>query len=371
MELASNGGAAARFRRFCEVRVPMIEPPECLNSPAAWRSGDLRHEEWLHVLSPAEITEVEVAAKALVARSADLATLTAEDFPLPRLGERLGAILHNDVLGGRGFAVIRGLDVGRLSRAENATAFIGMGAHLGHARPQNAMGHLLGHVKNLGRSSSDPTARLYQTNERQTYHTDSADVVGLMCLQPAKRGGRSSLVSSVSIYNAMRAQAPELALALFEPIETDRRGEVAEGQLPYFTIPVFNWFEGHFACIYQRQYIDSARRFAEVAPLTAQQRAALDMLDSHANDPGFHIEIDFHPGDIQLVNNHVLLHDRTSFEDWPEPERRRHLLRLWLAPAAAQPLPPVFAQRFGSVIPGERGGVGAPRTCWNVPLDAQ
>ena len=128
------------------------------------------------------------------------------------------------------------------------------------------------------------------------------------------------------------AQAPELALTLFEPIETDRRGEVAEGERPYFTIPVFNWFEGHFAGVYQRQYIESARRFAEVAPLTAKQLARLDMLDACANDEAFHVEIDFQPGDIQLVNNHVLLHDRTAFEDWPEPARRRHLLRLWLAP---------------------------------------
>jgi len=248
---------------------------------------------------------------------------------------------------------------------------MGIGAHLGRARPQNAMGHLLGHVKDLGRSSTDPTARLYQTSERQTYHTDSCDVVGLICLQPAKRGGRSSLVSSVAICNAMRARAPELALALFEPIETDRRGEVAEGERPYFTIPVFNWFEGHFACIYQRQYVESARRFGDVPPLTAKQRAALDLLDAFANDPAFHIEIDFQPGDIQLVNNHVLLHDRTAFEDWPEPARRRHLLRLWLAPSAAQPLPPVFAERFGSTTAGERGGVRAPRAKWNVPLEAE
>jgi alpha-ketoglutarate-dependent taurine dioxygenase len=169
----------------------------------------------------------------------------------------------------------------------------------------------------------------------------------------------------------MRAQAPELALTLFEPIETDRRGEVAEGDRPYFTIPVFNWFEGHFAGIYQRQYIESARRFADVVPLTAKQEAALDMLDACANDPAFHIEIDFYPGDIQFVNNHVLLHDRTAFEDWPEPERRRHLLRLWLAPPAAQPLPPIFAERFGSVVPGERGGVRTPQASWNVPLDAE
>ena len=351
----------------------MTEPglPERIDIRAAWRPGDLRADEWVHTLSSAEIEEIEAAATALIDRRADLGSLTADDFPVPRVAPRLRSILHDDVLDGRGFAVIRGLDPGRRTRAENAAAFMGIGAHLGNARPQNAMGHLLGHVKNIGRSSSDPTARLYQTNERQTYHTDSADVVGLMCLQPAKQGGRSSLVSSVEIYNAMRARAPELALTLFAPIETDRRGEVGPGERPYFTIPVFNWFEGRFAGIYQRQYIESARRFAGVAPLTPKQQAALDMLDACANDPAFHIEIDFQPGDIQLVNNHVLFHDRTAFQDWPEPERRRHLLRLWLAPVAAQPLPPVFAERFGSTIPGERGGVNAPRASWNVPLDTE
>jgi hypothetical protein len=353
-------------------REPAVKAvPERIDTPAAWRSGELRPDEWTHVLSPADTCDIEAAARALVAERADLAALSADDFPIPRLAPQLRAILDEDVLGGRGFAVVRGLDPGRLTRAENAAAFIGIGAHLGAARPQNAKGHLLGHVKDLGRSSDDPTARLYQTHERQTYHTDSADVVALMCLHPAKRGGRSSLVSAVSLYNAMRAEAPELALALFEPIDTDRRGEVDEGELPYFTIPVFNWFEGCFAGIYQRQYIESARRFDGVAPLTTLQHAALDRLDTLANDPAFHIELDFRPGDIQLVNNHVLFHDRTAFEDWPEPHRRRHLLRLWLAPPAAQPLPPVFAERFGSVVPGERGGVRTPRACWNVPLEVE
>jgi hypothetical protein len=122
--------------------------------------------------------------------------------------------------------------------------------------------------------------------------------------------------------------------------------------------------------MYQRQYIESARRFAEVPPLSTAQTEALDLLDALAEDPSFHLELEFLPGDIQLVNNHVLFHDRTAFEDWPEPEHRRHLLRLWLAPAGAQPLPPVFAERFGSVTPGARGGVSVPRAQWQAPLDA-
>jgi hypothetical protein len=345
-------------------------PPAEIKSPAAWRSSDLAPDEWITQLTPAEIAEIERAGRTLAARDLDLTAIQAEDFPLPIFGPRLRAFHANEVLAGRGFAVIRGLDPSALTRREQAGAFLGIGAHLGAARPQNAKGHILGHVKDLGRSSDDPTARLYQTHERQTYHTDSSDVVGLMCLRPAKAGGRSSLVSSVAIHNEMRRLAPDLALTLFQPIETDRRGEVAPGQQPWFNIPVFSWFEGAFAGMYQRQYIESARRFPEVPPLTGAQVAALDLLDRLAEDPAFHIELEFLPGDIQLVNNHVLFHDRTAFEDWPEPARRRHLLRLWLAPADAQPLPPVFAERFGSVTPGMRGGVTVPRDRWTAPLDA-
>ncbi len=347
-----------------------LTSPGVIEGPAAWRADELAPNAWVHELSAPEIDEIEGAARALASVDVDLTKVSRADFPLPLGGARMRDILRKDVLEGRGFAVIHGLVPGRLNRREIASAFIGLAAHWGALRPQNAAGHILGHVKDLGRSSDDPTARLYQTHERQTYHTDSCDVVALMCLQPARSGGRSSLVSSVTIHNAMCRRAPDLAAVLFEPIETDRRGEECPGERPWFSVPTFNWYEGRFAGIYQRQYIESARRFEGVAPLTERQVAALDLLDELAEDPSLHLEVDFQPGDIQLVNNHVLFHDRTSFEDWPEPERRRHLLRLWLAPAQAQPLPAVFAERFGSVMQGERGGVTARPERWIAPLDA-
>jgi alpha-ketoglutarate-dependent taurine dioxygenase len=190
-----------------------------------------------------------------------------------------------------------------------------------------------------------------------------------LCLNTAKEGGLSSLVSSVTLYNEIRKRRPDLLACLFAPIETDRRGEVAEGQQPYFSIPVFNWHAGLLSAIYQRKYIDDARRLPGVPPYTAQQKEALDLLDELADDPALHLRMEFHPGDIQLVHNHTILHDRTAFEDWPEPERKRHLLRLWLAPENARPLPPVFAERFGSLTPGDRGGVIVKSTRFTAPLD--
>ncbi|HEU4391894.1 MAG TPA: TauD/TfdA family dioxygenase, partial [Blastocatellia bacterium] len=288
----------------------------------------------------------------------------------PTLSKRLNRLL-DEVLNGRGFVLLRALPVTDWTRLQSAIAFFGIGTHLGSPRSQNGQGHLLGHVKDLGMSSEDPATRIYQTRERQTYHTDSSDVVCLMCLRPAKSGGLSSLVSSVTIFNEMRRRRPDLLKVLFEPIETDRRGETPEGQKPYFKIPVFSWHQGLLSAIYQRQYIESARRFADVPPLTPVQIEALDLFDSLANDPSLHLFMEFQPGDIQIVHNHTILHDRTAFEDWPDADRKRHLLRLWLAPANARPLPSVFAERFGSVVPGDRGGVAVTGMTPTAPLDAE
>jgi TfdA family taurine catabolism dioxygenase TauD len=331
-------------------------PPE-IQGPSAWYGPALlRQTDWIYHLSESEIIEIEAAVNGVASASENPCNISSDNFPLPTFGSRLQSML-GEVLDGRGFALLRRLPVERWSNRQTAIAFLGIGSHLGSLRSQNADGHLLGHVKDMGRSSSDPNARIYQTRERQTFHTDSCDVVGLLCLSTARSGGLSSLVSSTTIFNEMRRRRPDLARVLFEPIETDRRGEVAEGEKPYFNIPVFNWRAGLLSTIYQRQYIESARRFPDVQPLTRAQIEALDLLDELANDPQLHLMMELQPGDMQFAHNHTILHDRTAFEDWPEPERKRRLLRLWLAPPSARPLPAVFAERFGSVAPGDRGGV--------------
>jgi hypothetical protein len=348
----------------------LILPPE-IQEPSAWYGPEtLTRRDWIEYLSEAEIAEIERATKPLAVAQAEITAIRRDDFPLPTLGPRLERIL-NDTLNGRGFALIRSLPVERWTRLESAIAFFGIGAHIGAARPQNSKGHALGHVKDLGLFSSDPNTRIYQTRERQTFHTDSCDIVALLCLRPAKSGGLSSLVSSVTIFNEMRRRRPDLAKILFGPIETDRRGEMNADQKPYFRIPVFNWHEGLLSTIYQRQYIESARRLPGVPPLTPGQIEALDLFDALTNDSALNMQMEFLPGDIQLVHNHTILHDRTAFEDWPEPERKRHLLRLWLAPANARPLPPVFADRYGQITPGERGGLTIPGMKLTAPLDAE
>ncbi len=265
--------------------------------------------------------------------------------------------------------MIRGLPVENYSQQVAATIFCGVGAHLGSARSQNAAGHILGHVRDIGADATNPNTRIYQTSERQTFHTDSSDVVGLLCIREAMQGGVSLLVSTTTIHNEMLRQRPDLAALMFDPIATDRRGEVPEGQKPYLEIPVLSWHAGFLTGFYQRQYIDSAQRFADAPRLTPDRVEALDLFDTLANDPRLHFGMQLQPGDMQFVYNHALLHDRTGFRDWPDARQKRHLLRLWLSMAGDRPLPDCFRQRYGSIEIGNRGGIIVGDTKLNVPLD--
>jgi hypothetical protein len=345
--------------------------PAEIVGPSAWLGPDVAaSERWIHRLSDAELRELEQAARQALSMHSDIAAIQRESFVLPTLGPRL-ARLHDILIHGCGFALVRALPVESWSRETTAAAFFGLGCHLGNPRPQNAKGHVLGHVMDMGLNADDPNVRIYQTHERQTFHTDSSDIVGLVCLQQAKAGGDSALVSSNSIYNAMRRDSPALAATLFDPIATDRRGDVAAEQLPYFEIPVFTWHAQLMSTIYQRQYIDSAQRFERAMRLTPLHVEALDCFDALANDTRLNFLMRLEPGDMQFVHNHTLLHDRTAFEDWQETARKRHLLRLWLSSPQARSLPPVWAQRYGSTKPGERGGVIVPAAFWVAPLNPE
>ncbi len=346
-----------------------MDRPDRLDIPAAWIGADLAAspERWTRVLSPAEISEIESAANGVLSRDSVIGQISPASFPLPRVSQVLKAI-RTELQNGLGFSLITGLPIERYSIEMAATIFCGIGSHLGSARSQNANGHVLGHVIDVGADSNDPGTRIYQTSERQTFHTDSSDCVGLLCLREAMEGGDSLLVSTMTLYNQMMLRRPDLAELLFEPVATDRRGEIPAGQKPYFMIPVLSWHAGHLTGQYQRQYIESAVRFEDVPALTETYVEALDLFDRIAGDPRFHLRMRLRGGDMQFVYNHTNLHDRTGFRDWPDRGRRRHLLRLWLALPGDRPLPPVFAERYGSIKIGDRGGIMTRGTRLNVPM---
>lgn len=343
--------------------------PKKLDIPAAWYGCDMAADQsrWTVWLSREEVAELESAAKGFLGNSGNIAKLKADSFHLPTLAPRLKQ-LQTQLTTGIGFSLWRGLPVQDYPIELTATIFCGIGAHLGIARSQNAKGHLLGHVRDMGKNPADANVRIYQTTHRQTFHTDSTDVVGLMCLKPAHEGGDSLLASSVTVYNEISARYPELVDWLFRPVATDRRGEVPVGENPWFEIPVLSWHRGFLTGLYHRLYIESASRFDTAPALCSEHKAALDMFDELTNDSNIHLRMRLEPGDMQFVYNHHLLHDRTHFTDSSESEDRRHMLRLWLAIPDDRPLPEVFRQRYGKIEVGNRGGIVTDGTSFHVPL---
>lgn len=318
---------------------------------AAWDAASAKADRsWEHALDASEVQELLSATAATLASGNGVGTSELDDFKLPELSRRLRFIL-DDVVEGRGFALIRGVPVGHLSEQEVRVLYWGIGLHLGIPIRQNDAGELLVSVTDEGKTFSDPTVRGYETRDRLDFHSDSSDLVGLLCLRPAWRGGASMIVSGVAIHDEMARRRPDLAEVLHRRFWWDRRK--ADQSSSFFECPVFGWSEtGQLAVYYGRAHIESAQRGDEVPPLEPEQIEALDLFDELASDPRFALSMDFQPGDIQVLNNHLILHSRTAYEDGPDRTQRRELLRLWLTVRRPLALPKEF-ERAGIVSRGE------------------
>lgn len=354
--------------------VPKVpaKPGEAVIDPAGWTKDEIAGSDaWLYELTTSDIAELDAVVSGLENRKIAINEIGRNDFDFPTLSARLAAI-KNDVLWGRGFAVVRGVPVERYSRLQSAIAFWCIGLHVGVPVSQNAKGHVLGHVKDLGGTSlKNPLNRGYQTSERLPFHTDQCDVVSLLCLHTAPKGGHSLITSSISLHNEMIKRRPDLVAALAEPLYIDRRNEIPEGKDPWYRMPVFNYFDGFLTTYWTVSYIRSAQRFEELPRHTPALMEALDMFEALAQELAFTMTMK--QGDIQLLHNHVVVHSRTQFEDWQEPERMRHLFRLWLATPDGRPLPTMFAEQYAHLKPGDRpaGGVVVPGTTFIAPLEAE
>ena len=342
------------------------------DNPQAWCGPDLkRSADWVYRFQPAEIGELEAAAAAAMASGRDLTETTRADFPLPGLAPTLKRI-RQEVLHGRGIVLLRGLPVDRLSREMTVWMYWALGRHWGEPCSQNGLGHVLGHVKDLGYDPAEANVRGYHTNARLLYHADRADVVGLLCFKPAKSGGLSSAVSSTAIWNEMVRQRPDLAEALLQPVCRTRYGEVPPGMPAWQEFCIYNPMPDHIICSYLGGAIRKGQQLPGAPQMTDAQREAIEMFDRLAESPDLHIDMAFEPGDIQLLNNHFILHSRTAFEDFPEPGRRRHLLRLWLACDDGPALPPAYvASLQGRTASGRPNGVAVPGVPLHAPMDAE
>jgi hypothetical protein len=358
---------------FASVNVPPVPkemPLHSMPGPQGWLGPDLtrRPGDWTYALSKAQVGDLRNAIARAEAAGIDIVDIRPGDFPLPSWDTLLPR-LWKDMFEGRGFAVLRGFPVGELSPLQRCLGYFGIGSYFGVAVSQNAKGHAIGHICDLGVDDGKVTGRGYQTNFRLPYHTDSSDIVGLLCIGKSKSGGLSSLVSSVTLYNEMLKRRPDLVRVLMGPVYRDRREEIPPGQGPWYVIPVFNLYGGRLFTTYVRSTVQKAQRFTEVPRISPEIEEAMDFLDRLADDPAYHLDMDLQPGDIQFVCNHFVMHSRTSFEDDPARLLRRHLLRLHLACSDGPELPPVYENLRGYNKEGRPAGLLLEGVRLNVPLE--
>lgn len=245
--------------------------------------------------------------------------------------------LRKEILNGKGFLLFKGFPVQAWGNHKSAVAYMGLGTYLGYFISQNGLGHVLGHVKDTG---ADPTqidkVRIYRTTARQYFHADDSDIVGLLCIARALEGGESDIVSTHSVINTLHREHPDVVETLTQPIwYWDRKGEVSAGQEPYTRQPVIYMETGPDGRVYTKwdpYYVRSLTRYWDagvIPPLSGAQEKAARVLEETCQRLALHMILEI--GDIQFLSNAHVLHSRTAYKDFPAPEPRRHLMRLWLS----------------------------------------
>jgi len=327
-------------------RVPAVAMQPVID-PAGWTATNFREAApWVMRLGDDEAADIIAAALPLEASGIALTEISHDDFPLPVAAPVLAEI-HHQLKDGSGIVQLRGLPVEKLNRRQAAVAFLGMGTHFGTRLSQNAAGHVLGHVKDLGFDYDDPKARGYQTAVAMGFHTDPCDYVSLMCLRTAQSGGESRVVSSVNIYNEMLRRRPDLVEELTRDFYWTRHGEVAPGEDPFYRMPVFSFVDGYFSGRGISSHILKAQALPGVPPFTPAQREAINLFRALTQELA--ADVPFEAGDFQILSNHVMLHSRQPFEDWERPEEKRHLLRLWLSDPGCRPVPQLVREGFSGI----------------------
>jgi hypothetical protein len=327
-----------------------------INISAAWRGDELHaRSDWAVSLTSSDLAEIDHALAATPG-------LLPHEFPLTDLGMKLLRV-QSTLENGAGATMIRGLPLHRYSTDDAAKLFFGLSQHIGTAISQSAAGEIVFSVRDAGLLDDDPRTRGPNTRKKLSFHTDRCDVIAFLCLNQAQAGGENEVVSSVTLYNEIARRRPDLLEVLMQPFPYKRHTVDPGNDLPFCQQPIFSLHEGHFACAFLRVLIDRAHHDPLLPSLTDQQIEALDFLESVAAEPDLHVRFHQEPGDILLLNNWVTLHRRTEFKDWPEPERKRHILRIWLSVPNSRPLDPAFAANYGATEAGAlRGGINPATT---------
>ncbi|MEX2616392.1 MAG: TauD/TfdA family dioxygenase [Alphaproteobacteria bacterium] len=317
---------------------------------SGWSGRDLTKAGITMRFGAPQLDAIAEVMAGIRARGLAFSQVTKADFSHPALDGFLADALH-ELKTGPGVLVLAGFPVADYPLEEIECIYWGVGAHWGDAVSQSARGDLMGHVTDKSDPARGIPGRGYQSARELVMHCDSAELVGLLCVRQSKSGGENVFASSLRVYDIIRREHPEYLPVLERGFPYHRRGEEADGQAPIspYNVPVFSRRDGIVSCRYSTEGI-----FAGVHGLgremTPLERAALDFFQEAALREGERFDLRTEPGEAVYVNNYEILHSRTAFEDWPEFERRRLLLRIWLQgdpPRVMKPEMQAFENRGG------------------------
>jgi hypothetical protein len=324
--------------------------------PSAWKAARWQRDtSWIRPFGEDELQALDEAVAYVRARGLDPLEDGAAAFPLPGMAGVFAELLA-ELEGGRGFVLLRGLDLSRHDAAGVRLLNAGLFAHLGRILRQNSRGDRVGEVRDRGARYGDTGVRGHVSNHPIAPHCDTADIVGLLCVHPAARGGASCIASSTAIYNALCEGAPELLPVLMRGFRINLAGKGPSGdpmELSNHRIPVFSVFQGLVSCRYNRKQIEDGAAILG-QPLTPLEQRAVSVVGELALDDEFRLDMAFSPGDVQLLNNHCVLHSRRGFSDGQSVQQQRLLLRTWVNMRDGRPLAAEFADRLNT---GPRGEV--------------
>lgn len=331
-----------------------------MQRPQPWTARQASEDRsWVLRLNEAQVQGMREALAHAKAVNKPLLEMEQADFPLNDAARDVLRQAIDTTQGRWGMCLLKGFPVDEWTEQEARLAYWGMSLHMGVARTQNRASEIMNDVRNEGGEYKIKGGRGYNTNAGLDFHQDSCDVVGLLCRRTAKAGGTSKVISSIALYEEVQRRRPDLIPVLKGTFFHSYQGTQDPSQPPYYRCPIFGSHPEYFAARTNRKNTAAAQRdFPEVPRLTAQQIEALDLLDELMPSELLCYTMELEQGDMQLLNNYVTLHSRTPFEDHDEPDRKRHLFRLWLAVPGSQPLPDDWKEYYGDVRAGSvRGGV--------------
>jgi alpha-ketoglutarate-dependent taurine dioxygenase len=348
--------------------VAVTSMPSFQATPESWHPQELAADtRWRHRLSPADQADLRAALQAWKAGQGSgdgrQLPMRPEQFPLGGLSRLLEGIQHS-LEHHRGVFLLQDFPLD-CSEEDSCIMFAGLLAHVGWLQQQTIGGEYLQPVQDEGQAQKYER-RGSKHNLGLPLHNDGCDVVAFLCRRAALEGGETILVSPGAVHNRMLEECPELLAELYghyhnawQDYMFPQGRNTEDGPHPRtWEAPIFSMTGDRICARYSRFYIDRAQEFPGVPELRPRQLEALNRFDQYLYDAEhWQFRRSFLPGDVLLLNNHIVFHTRTAFRDGEQPGQKRQLYRAWLAMPNSRPISPALKDFFGNTA------AGSPHRC--------